>query len=69
MKTATDGALPSDNAMTVAVLLRLFSFTEEERYYGPSGFCERILDSKVFETGAALLIQLMASGVDGNCHS
>jgi uncharacterized protein len=33
MKTSTDGAVPSGNALSASVLLRLFSFTGEERYY------------------------------------
>jgi uncharacterized protein len=46
MKTGTDGALPSGNAVTASVLLRLFSFTGEERYYERAG---RIF--KVFQSG------------------
>jgi len=45
MKTGTDGAIPSGNAVATSVLLRLFSFTGEERYYERAG---RIL--KVFQT-------------------
>ena len=45
MKTGTDGAVPSGNAVAASVLLRLFSFTGEERYYERAG---RIL--KVFQT-------------------
>jgi uncharacterized protein YyaL (SSP411 family) len=33
MKTATDSAVPSGNAVLTLLLLRLFSFTREERYY------------------------------------
>jgi uncharacterized protein YyaL (SSP411 family) len=46
MKTGTDGAIPSGNAVAASVLLRLFSFTGEERYYERAG---RIL--KVFQSG------------------
>jgi hypothetical protein len=45
MKTCTDGAVPSGNAVFATVLLRLFSFTGEERYYDRAG---RIL--RVFQT-------------------
>ena len=45
MKTGTDGAIPSGNAVATSVLLRLFSFTGEERYYERAG---RIL--RVFQT-------------------
>ena len=45
LKTGTDGAIPSGNAVAASVLLRLFSFTGEERYYERAG---RIL--KVFQT-------------------
>jgi uncharacterized protein YyaL (SSP411 family) len=45
MKTCTDGAVPSGNALSASVLLRLFSFTGEERYYERAS---RIL--KVFQT-------------------
>ncbi len=34
MKSGTDSALPSGNAVAAVALLRLFSFTREERYYG-----------------------------------
>jgi len=44
MKTGTDGAVPSGNAVAASALLRLFSFTGEERYYERAG---RIL--KVFQ--------------------
>jgi uncharacterized protein len=37
MKTATDSAVPSGNAIAASVLLRLFSFTGEERYYDRAG--------------------------------
>ncbi len=40
MKSGTDSALPSGNAVAGLVFLRLFSFTGEERYYGHA---ERIL--------------------------
>ncbi|HEU4685625.1 MAG TPA: thioredoxin domain-containing protein [Nitrospira sp.] len=33
MKTGTDNAIPSGNAVLVMLLFRLFSFTGEERYY------------------------------------
>jgi uncharacterized protein len=33
MKTGTDSAIPSGNAVAATVLLRLFSFTGEERYH------------------------------------
>jgi uncharacterized protein len=33
MKSGTDSAIPSGNAVTAMVLLRLFSFTGEQRYY------------------------------------
>jgi len=33
MKTGTDSAIPSGNAVVATVLLRLFSFTGEERYH------------------------------------
>jgi uncharacterized protein YyaL (SSP411 family) len=33
MKTGTDAAIPSGNAIVASVLLRLFSFTAEGRYY------------------------------------
>jgi uncharacterized protein len=45
MKTGTDSAVPSGNAVAASVLLRLFSFTGEERYYDRAG---RIL--RVFQT-------------------
>jgi uncharacterized protein YyaL (SSP411 family) len=45
MKTGTDSAVPSGNAIAASVLLRLFSFTGEERYYDRAG---RILT--VFQT-------------------
>lgn len=45
MKTGTDSAVPSGNAVAASVLLRLFSFTGEERYYDRA---ERIL--RVFQT-------------------
>jgi uncharacterized protein YyaL (SSP411 family) len=45
MKTGTDSAVPSGNAIAASVLLRLFSFTGEERYYDRAG---RILS--VFQT-------------------
>src|SRR5262245_1524284 len=37
MKTGTDSAMPSGNAVTAGALLRLFSFTGEERYYERAG--------------------------------
>jgi uncharacterized protein len=37
MKTATDSAVPSGNAIAASVMLRLFSFTGEERYYDRAG--------------------------------
>ncbi|MDE3051616.1 MAG: thioredoxin domain-containing protein, partial [Nitrospirota bacterium] len=33
MKSGTDSAIPSGNAIVALVLLRLFSFTREQRYY------------------------------------
>jgi len=45
MKTGTDSSVPSGNAVAASVLLRLFSFTGEERYYDRA---ERIL--RVFQT-------------------
>jgi uncharacterized protein len=33
MKSGTDGAIPSGNAIVALVLLRLFSFTREQRYH------------------------------------
>jgi len=37
MKTGTDSAIPSGNAVAAEVLLRLFSFTGEERYHERAG--------------------------------
>jgi len=37
MKTGTDSAIPSGNAVTATALLRLFSFTGEERYHERAG--------------------------------
>jgi uncharacterized protein YyaL (SSP411 family) len=37
MKPGIDGAVPSGNAVAASLLLRLFSFTGEERYYDRAG--------------------------------
>ena len=61
MKTGTDGAVPSGNAVAASVLLRLFSFTGEERYYERAGRILRIFRSVMAQnpySSAALLCTL-----------
>ena len=61
MKTGTDGAVPSGNAVTASVLLRLFSFTGEERYYERAGRILRVFETLMSQnpySSAALLCSL-----------
>ncbi|HET7909906.1 MAG TPA: thioredoxin domain-containing protein [Nitrospira sp.] len=58
MKTCTDGALPSGNAVTASVLLRLFSFTGEQRYYDRAGgilnVFQGVMDQNPYSSAAML---------------
>ena len=61
MKTCTDGAVPSGNAVSALVLLRLFSFTGEERYHERAGRILKIFHSVMDQnpySSAALLCSL-----------
>jgi uncharacterized protein YyaL (SSP411 family) len=61
MKTGTDGALPSGNAVSASVLLRLFSFTGEQRYHEQAGQTLKAFQSVMDEnpySSAALLCTL-----------
>ena len=61
MKTGTDTAIPSGNAIAASVLLRLFSFTGEERYYDRAERIFRVFHSVMTQnpySSAALLCAL-----------
>jgi uncharacterized protein YyaL (SSP411 family) len=61
MKTCTDGAVPSGNAVSASVLLRLFSFTGVERYYERAGRILKVFHSAMDQnpySSAALLCTL-----------
>jgi uncharacterized protein YyaL (SSP411 family) len=61
MKTGTDGAIPSGNAVAASVLLRLFSFTGEERYHDRAGRIFRVFHQVMTQnpySSAALLCAL-----------
>jgi uncharacterized protein YyaL (SSP411 family) len=61
LKTGTDGAIPSGNAVTASVLLRLFSFTGEGRYYERAERIFRVFQSVMMQnpySSAALLCSL-----------
>jgi len=61
MKTGTDGAVPSGNAIAASVLLRLFSFTGEERYYERAGRIFRVFQAGMMQnpySSAAMLCSL-----------
>jgi hypothetical protein len=61
MKTGTDTALPSGNAIAASVLLRLFSFTGEGRYYERAERIFRVFHSVMTQnpySSAALLCSL-----------
>ena len=61
MKTGTDAAIPSGNAITASVLLRLFSFTGEGRYYERAERIFRVFHSVMTQnpySSAALLCSL-----------
>ena len=61
MKTGTDSAVPSGNAIAASVLLRLFSFTGEERYYDRAGHIFRAFQTVMAQnpySSAALLCAL-----------
>lgn len=61
MKTGTDSAVPSGNAIAASVLLRLFSFTGEERYYDRAGQILRAFQTVMAQnpySSAALLCAL-----------
>jgi len=45
MKSGTDSAIPSGNAIVALVLLRLFSFTREQRYYDRAEHLFRVFRS------------------------
>src|SRR4029077_11828950 len=45
MKSGTDSAIPSGNAIVALVLLRLFSFTKEQRYYDRAEHLFRVFRS------------------------
>ncbi|BCA54301.1 hypothetical protein W02_14410 [Nitrospira sp. KM1] len=47
MKSGTDSAVPSGNAVAAHVFLRLFSFTREERYYGVAGDILRLFQGQM----------------------
>jgi len=47
MKTGTDSAIPSGNAIAASVFLRLFSFTGEERYHERAGQALRLFQSSM----------------------
>jgi uncharacterized protein YyaL (SSP411 family) len=58
MKTCTDGAVPSGNAVSASVLLRLFSFTGEERYYERASrilnVFQTVMEQNPYSSGALL---------------
>jgi uncharacterized protein YyaL (SSP411 family) len=61
LKIGTDGAIPSGNAVAASVLLRLFSFTGEERYYERAGRILTVFQSVMTQnpySSAALLCVL-----------
>jgi hypothetical protein len=61
LKTGTDGAIASGNAVTASVLLRLFSFTGEGRYYERAERIFRVFHSVMMQnpySSAALLCSL-----------
>jgi uncharacterized protein len=61
MKTGIDGAIPSGNAVAASVLLRLFSFTGEERYYDRAGRIFKVFQRVMIQNpygSAALLCAL-----------
>ena len=61
MKTGTDGAIPSGNAVAASVLLRLFSFTGEERYYERAGQILKVFHAVMVQnpySSAAMLCSL-----------
>ena len=45
MKSGTDSAIPSGNAVVASVLLRLFSFTREQKYFDRAGHLFRVFRS------------------------
>jgi hypothetical protein len=58
MKPGIDAAVPSGNAVAASVLLRLFSFTGEERYYDRAGrilaVFQRVMAQNPYGTAALL---------------
>ena len=61
IKSGTDSALPSGNAIAASVLLRLFSFTREGRYYERAERIFRVFHSVMTQnpySSAALLCSL-----------
>jgi len=61
MKTGTDSAIPSGNAVAATALLRLFSFTGEERYHERAGQIVNLFQRVMVENpygSAALLCSL-----------
>jgi uncharacterized protein len=61
MKTGTDSAIPSGNAVVATALLRLFSFTGEERYHERAGQIVKLFQPLMAQNpygSAALLCSL-----------
>ncbi len=58
MKTGTDSAIPSGNAVTASVFLRLFSLTGEERYHKRAGQILRLFQRGMSQNpyGSAALL-------------
>jgi uncharacterized protein YyaL (SSP411 family) len=58
MKTGTDSAIPSGNAVATSVFLRLFSLTGEERYHERAGqilkLFERVMTQNPYGSAALL---------------